>query len=339
MYVQTKKVVIIFIVTIITFASVINILYDDAQDTVPQISVVSSEELSYKVSFAQNVFNEFSIEGDDSTELAMYGASIYQIDQKSNAQLTSIVKGSDTIIIIGDTFNDHLKQLISENPTKQFVLVENSGIYDYNNVYQLNIDYNMVYDSINKVAKNKKSVVVISDEISALAETKYYDNEIATNGNIKLEVVSDATNVDGLKDALNKDFEAGFTNVYALDPYNISTVIEAINAYNSKMINSDENQKVSEVTSEKQSSEQNNSEISSGEIDSEQDETVPVSTVPQVTLKYLSLNHADFLAQGTENQFSTYGYDVSKNMKEVISSTLSDELISKSELISITNNE
>lgn len=348
MYVQTKKVVIIFIVTIITFASVIDVLYKDVQSTVPQVSVVSSEELSYKVSFAQNIFNEFSIEGDDSADLAMYGASIYQIDQKSKAQLSNIVNGSDTIVIIGDTFNDHLEQLITDNASKQFVLVENSGVYDYDNVYQININYNSVYDSINRVSKNQKSVVVISDEISSLAETRYYEHEIATNGNVKLEVVSNASNVVDLKDKLNKDFAAGFTNVYSLNPYSTSTIIETINDYNNDLIKSQEDSKKSEVSSEETSSEQSDSEVSSEqsisevsseEVDSEQDENVEVPELPQVTLRYLSLNQADFLALNSNNQFSTYGYDASKNMTEVIDATLNEKLISKSELISITDNE
>lgn len=336
MYVQTKKVVIIFIVTIITFVSIINVLYEDVKDTIPQISVISSEELSYKVSYAQNIFNEFSIEGDENDELAMYGASIYQISQQSNAQLSNIVKGSDMTIIVGDTFNDYLDQLIAANESKQFVLIENSNIYDYDNVYQVNINYNSIYNSINQLSKNQKSVVIISNQFSSLAENKYYENQIATNGNIKLEIIKDTTNVVALKDALDNDFAEGFTNVYSLNPYNSSSIIETIKNYNDNLADENETEKKIKTNSEQSISEVN-SEQSISEVSSE--ESTEVSESPRATLRYLSLNKSDFISSSTEEGIFKYDYDASANMKEVIRATLNGKLLSKKELISITNNE
>lgn len=328
MYVQTKKVVIIYIVTLITFASIINNLYRETQNTIPQISVVSSEELSYKISFAQSIFNDLSVDGAEADELSMYGASIYQIAQTSSAQLTNIVNSSNTVIIVGDSFNDYLNDLIIDNPERQFVLVENSLNYDFDNVYQINIDYESIYSAINRLSAHQKSVVVISSEYSEIAQGIYYQSEIATNGNVKLEIVNDTTNVAGLKTALNKDFKNGFTKVYSLNPYNNSTIIEVVNAYNQEVQSTIENQALSQASDVDESTVEN-------EVVDVKD---IVDTSAYIDLSYLTLSQTDYLSQDNNKYLSNYLYDASKQMKEVIDSTMKEEISHSDELISITNN-
>lgn len=323
MYLQTKKVVIIYIVTIITFVSIISTLYQDAQDTIPQISVISSEELSYKVSFAQSAYNELSLAGDDSSEFAMYGASIYQIAQKSSAQMNSIVNGSDTTIIIGDTFNEFISQMITENETKQFVLIENSQIFDYDNVYQININYSGIYDAINRLSKEQKSVVYVTDKFSELAENQYLNHDIAANGNVKIEVINNSVDQVGVKAMLQQDLEDGFTNVYSLDPYNNAIIIEEVNNFNETLIEKQSEAKLSEVGSE------NSEEV--------QSEVIADEPVVKAQLKYLTLNQVDFESQDANSNIKKYEYDVSANMEDVTKATQSEHLLSKNELISITN--
>ncbi len=327
MYVQTKKVVIIYIVTIITFASVINGLYRETQSSIPQISVVSSEELSYKISFAQSLFNDLSVDGDNTSELARYGASIYQIAQSSSAQLTNIVNSSGTIIVIGDTFNKYLGDLIVENEDRQFVLVENSSNYKYDNVYQINIDYKSVFDSINRMSLHQKSVVVITNEFSSLAESVYYESAIATNGNIKLEIVEDTTDIVSLKSALNKDLQNGFTKVYSFNPYNNSTIIEVINKYNQ------------DIDAANAAASQQSEETDSNASDQETAADDVVVSQEYASLAYLTLSQNDYLSQTDNANLSKYVYDASKQMKEIINSTMNEQLSHSDELISITNNK
>lgn len=344
MYVQTKKVVIIYIVTIVTFLSILSSFYRDAQDAVRQISVVTSEELSYKISFAQSIFNDLSIESTDSEEVSLYGASIYQISQKSSAQLTNIVSGSDTIIIVGDTFNEYLADLIEANESKQFVLVENSADFNFDNVYQLNINYKQIYDSINRVSNNQKSVVVLPSEFSSLAEREYYEHEIATNGNIKLEIIEDTSDVATIEDSLRKDLSNGFTNVYSLDPYNNQTIIEVVDSYNNELV---ANAAESEAASEQSEANSEASEASSeaSEISSEASEASSEATgeatadLHPATLKYLTLSQVEYLSQNADEGYIKYIYDVSENMKEIIQGTINGQVSQNDELISISNNK
>lgn len=328
MYVQTKKVVIIYIVTLITFASVASNLYRETQSTIPQISVISSEELSYKISFAQSIFNAISLDADGSEELAMYGASIYQIGQTSENQLTNIVNSSSTIVIIGDAFNDYLNQLIVENDERQFVLIENSLTFDYSNVYQLNIDYQTIYSAINRASAHQKSVVVIANSYSKLAEEMYYQSEIATNGNIKLEIVEDTNDVAALKSALDQDFKNGFTQVYSLNPYNNATIIEVINNHNQDIKTAIITQQASEA------SESENSELETKVID---DNDV-VDSSAYASLRYLTLSQTDYLSEPDTEYLTKYLYNASDQTKKVIDSTLNEQIKQGSELISITNN-
>lgn len=324
MYVQTKKVVIIYIVSVITFVSIISTLYHEAQDTIPQISVISSEELSYKNSFAQSAYNEFSVVGDENSNLAMYGANIYQISQKSSAQMTNIVNGSDTIVIVGDTFNEYLSQLINDNDTKQFVLIENSKIFDNKNVYQINLNYSNIYDRINRMSKDQKSVVFVSNKFSTLAENQYIDHEIAANGNVKFEIIDGTIDQAGIKTILNDDLDSGFTNVYSIDPYDTLTIMETITSYNEHINSIQSESTMSELTSD-----ENQTNVSEVETDSSE---LPM----EANLRYLSLTEEDFESVEVNSNIAKYGYDVSTNMDDVTNATVDNKLLSKNELISIT---
>lgn len=327
MYLQTKKVVIIYIVTIITFSSLIISLYNKTQNTIPQISVVSSEELSYQVSFAQNIFGDLSIDGSDKQELARYGASVYQISDTSSAQFTNIVGSSEMTIVIGDNFNGYLTDLIDANQDKQFVLVENSNNYNQDNVYQINIDYNQAYDLINKNStEDIQSLVIISTQYSDLARQMYIEHDIASNPNVRLEVVEDSTDVGALSTAVKKDLNNGFIHVYSIDPYNNSDIMQLINDYNTN------NQKLRAAA---ETSEVNDSEAASENKGEEQ--PIDVSTIEDATFKYLTLNKNDILNSQSSELIGTNIYDVNDEITSLINSITKEKIISGDIEISITN--
>ncbi len=331
MYVQTKKVVIIYIVTLVSLISIISTLYKETQDTVTQISVVSSEELSYKVSFAQNIFNELSIDGQGDKDIVRYGASLYQISDSSNSQFANIVNSSEVTIVIGDTFNEFMEDMIVENPEKQFVLIENSLDYDEGNVLQINVDYNQVYETINRVSnENEGSLVILTDEFSVLAENEYYAHEVTANPNVKLEIVSDTTDNVTLEQTITKDLDDGFTNVYNLDPYNNATVIETVQKFNAKIVEDDKSEKRLEESEELSSAVE--SEVTSSvteEVESEQ----------QVKLKYLTLNQTEYLGERSNENISSYSYDIEEEVADIISRALNEELKHGNVEISITSNK
>lgn len=322
MYLQTKKVVVIFIVMIITFLSIINSLYQETQNTIPQISVVSSEELSFKISFAQNITDGFSVTDNQQQQLARYGTSLYQISDSSSAQFSNIVNSSEMVVVVGDGFNQFLAKVIEANPEKQFVLIENSALFSFDNVYQINIDYMEIYDMINRVSNdNDKSLVIVSDEYSSLAKNQYYEHEIAANANVKLEIVSNTADVTALADAINNDLKNGFTHIYSLDPYNNSTIITTAAQYNDTI----NNQKQTAATSEVQSSEE--SEASSQEV----------MQASLATVEYLDLNHAEYLNDQSSVETIEYRYDIKDRITTLIDATINDKLKKGNIVVSIKN--
>lgn len=321
MYLQTKKVVIIYIVTIITAASIINTLYDKTQDTIMQISIVTSEELSYKTSFAQNIYGEFSVEGLADEDINRYGSSLFQLPENSQAQFSSIVSSSQMIIVIGDSFNDILPKSISENPQKQFVLVENSQDIKGENVESINIDYDQVYEDINRVStKENKALVIVCNAYSDLALNKYYQSNINSNVNVKLLAVDNTTDIVELKQKITEQLNNGFTNVYSLNPYNNQTVVEAVSEFNNKQASS----LLSEIASE------NESEITSQTSDKE------ASEIKDAKLKYMSLNQTEYLTSEDDLQIDHVIYTVSDEINDLIDDMLSREISNDQVNISVT---
>lgn len=332
MYLQTKKVVIIYIVTLITFSSIISSLYRETQDTIPQISIVSSEELSYQVSFAQNVFGDLSIEGSSSEQLARYGSSVYQIANTSSAQFTNIVNSSEMIIVIGDTFNDYLLDQVINNEDKQFVLIENSNDFDQSNVYQINIDYNQVFTYINQNTSDQNpSLVVLTNQYSDLARELYIEHSIASNPNVKLEIIEDTSDVASFKNVIKEDLANGFVNVYSMDPYNNADLLQVITDFNNT------NQKLRE---EAELVKEADSEVDSSlesEVDSESVEIEPAEELKDATLKYLTLNNNDILTNQTSSEIGTNIYDINEQLTKLIDSVTSDKIKQGDIEISITN--
>lgn len=229
MYVQTKKVVIIFIVMAITFGSVINTLYNETQNKIPQISVISSEELSYNVSFARAIFDLLSTEGQEKDVDNYYGSSIYQLSSTSTTQLNNIVKSSNVVIIVGDGFNKSIDEIIAANPDTQFVFVENSETFNFDNTIEIRINYNKIYDSIDRLANEKnKFLLVLSSEYSTLSEEKFFEHKLANNINVKVEVVKKSTDINNFNKTIKTDIQNGFTNVYSLNPYNNQQIEKTI---------------------------------------------------------------------------------------------------------------
>lgn len=324
MYLQTKKVVIIYIVTVISLLSVINTLYNETQDKAMQISVVSAEELSYKISFAQNIYSEFSVDSTTQKEFTQYGASLYQLADGSQAQFQNIVNNSDMVVVIGDSFNRGLEKQITDNEDKQFVLVENSNDFEFENVYQINIDYAEVFDQINRLSdENNQSLVIICTQYTQLANNIYLEHEIANNPNVKLEIVEDSTDLEAIQKQLSTDLQNGFVNVYSLDPYNNSTINDSIIKYNERAAM--QAQQTSEASSEQTS-----------EVSSEGDETTAVAK--DSTLRYLSLNHNEYLSEHTDTNLVSNIYDVKAQINNLIKQVLNEQITSGDIEISISNN-
>ncbi len=318
MLVQLKKVIIIFIVCFITFASITSALYKQTQNTIPHISVVSSEEISsaYKPSFAQNIFNELSINMYHKNDFEQYGTSIYQISNGASTQFENIVNSSDMIVVIGDVFNKFLMEYMELYEEKQFVLIENSNDYNYQNVYQINIDYQEIYNKINRISnEHSKSLVVVSNEFSNLAQSTYYNNEITTNLNVKLEVVSDTTDDLQLKNNLIDYFNDGYTTIYSFDPYNNDTINETVDEYNRSLVEEVSEEKNEEV-----------SEDASKEVSKQINE--------QVKSYYLNLTELS----ENDNQSGVLTYNVEKQLIETVESLLADRLLSGKIEVSIINN-
>lgn len=312
MYLQTKKVVVIYIVTIITFISIVSSLYDQTQDKLTQISVISSEEFSYKVSFAQNIYSEFAIDAESSSNISTYASSLYQLTSNSTAQLNNIVSSSELLIIVGDGFNETIEDLVTENPEKQFVMIENSMEFDQDNVYQINIDYEEVFSAIDRVSnEDEQSLVILSDEFSKLSENQYYSNSIANNPNVRLEVISNTTDNVAIKQQINKDLNNGFVNVYNLSPYNNSSLLEIINTFNENV-------------------DQSNAKVVDSEVGSE----VVKKNQQNVHLKFLSLNDSEYISQ--QSNIEAYHYDISEEINEAIDATLKEKLMHGNTEVSIS---
>lgn len=322
MYVQTKKVVILFIVTIISFSSVIYTLYNQLiiADKLA-ISIISSEELSFNNSYAQKIFYEISFEMNDEQVIDSINSNIFQVSNDRDFQLKNAIESNDTNIIYGDNFNDYLVELIQLYPEKQFILIDNSRIFEYANVYQINFDYQGLYDSINRVSTvENPSLVIISDEYSALSKDSYLNSDIANNTNIKLQVVSKSADNVAVKDEMLKNIDLGFDNVYVIDPYNNQVIIDAVNSYNQDVTTFN-------TQLEEQASEESSASESEQTTETPSEETV-VEPKSYVYLQYLTFDTNEYLKETQSEYILTYKYSVNSEIKKVVNNNLKEKLSS-----------
>ncbi len=232
MYLQTKKVVIIFIVMIISFMSVITNLYDQAYNQNLNISIISSEELAFNNSYAQNIYSDINtIINEKDASGQHFNLNIYQINE-SSIQLENIVKSSDVNIIIGDSFNNSIVDIVNREKDKQFILVENSLSLMGQNIVTINTDYQKIFKQINQLTTDKqKSLVIFSNEYSNLALAEYYKSGLSSNENVQVINVEDTSDNVKVKSTILSGLKQGYTNVYSFDPYNNQILIETMDSY------------------------------------------------------------------------------------------------------------
>ncbi len=323
MYLQTKKVVIIYIVSIITALSIISSLYNEVKETNPQIAVVSPEELSYKVSFAQTILNELTLDVTQEEDALRFSSSLFQIDENASVQFSNIVNSNDITIVIGDNFNSYLPKLVEENEQKQFILLENSANFNYPNVYQLNIDYDEIYSQVNRIANDvNKSLVIVTNQFSDLAENTYYEHKVAANPNVKLVVIDNITDNVQIKNQILEEMNKGYVNVYSLNPYSNSTIIDTVNEFNADAV---------VEASETQDGEET---IESASSESAASEDEPIESAK---LKYLTLNQNEYISESNNSNLGAYIYDLNDYLLDIVEESLTGELQTGQRTISITN--
>ncbi len=341
MYVMTKKVVIIYLVTIITFTSLVTTAYQGGLNKSGSIAVVTSEELAFYNTFAQNIFSNIDDSGAvDDKDGRLASENIFQIDDES--QLEKIVGNYDLNIIFGDQFNASIPALVEINSEHQFVLIENSLDIKADNVYQINIDYEQLYARINdKVNKNNKAMVILVDQFSQLSVNSYIDNNIAANPNIKLLTVDNTSDNVKLKAEIADGLEKGFTTVYALDPYNNQLLIESIDEYNQELITIKQEEKLSEIEEANSESSEANSE--SSEANSESLEVTSTLTeeelesLPYASLHYLAMNQTDYQTASNYQFIHAYNYNPNEQINSIIESNAEQIYVSGKALIAITS--
>ncbi len=323
MYLQTKKVVIIYIVSLITALSIISSLYNEVKETNPQIAVVSPEELSYKVSFAQTILNELTLDVTQEQDVLHFGSSLFQIDENASVQFTNIVNSNEITIVIGDSFNSYLPKVIEENEEKQFILFENSANFNYPNVYQLNIDYDEIYSQVNRTANDvNKSLVIVTNQFSNLAENSYYEHSIAANPNVKLVVIDNTTDNVQIKNQILEEMNKGYVNVYSLNPYSNSTIIDTVNEFNADSV-----VEISEAQESEETVETTSSESAASEDE----------PIKSAKLKYLTLNQNEYISESNNSNLGAYIYDLNDYLLDIVEESLTGELQTGQRTISITN--
>lgn len=334
MYVQTKKVVIIFIVMIITFGSVINTLYNETQNKIPQISVISSEELSYDISFAQSIFGLLSSEGQENDLANYYGSSIYQLSSASTTQLNNIVKSSNVVIIIGDSFNKTIDKIIAANPETQFVFVENSETFNFDNTVEIRLNYNKIYDSIDRLANEKnKFLLVLSSEYSTLSEDKFFEHKLANNINVKVEVMNKSTEINNFNKTIETDFKNGFTNVYSLSPYSNQQIEKTILEFNK----SDSDTLIEPLNENNEDSDQSE-ETTSDESKNNDDANVEDNQDTNVVVKeftFLNLDSNFDIASKDDLTLVPLNYNIEESVKEIVEAINEKKMLNKDITISL----
>lgn len=327
MYVQTKKVVIIFIVTIITSLSIIVSLYSNNHEQV-SISVITAEELAFNNSFAQNIFNNISVSGvnGESKNKLRSVASIYQIDDDREYQFDNVVSSSNINVIFGDQFNAYINDALQAYPNSQFILIENSMEFTADNVFQLSIDYEQLFSYIDSnTSEENKSLLIIATEFSSLGYDKFINSKYANNTNIKLINVQDTSENVKIRNDVDDALSHGFTNVYVLDPYNNQVVLNAVEEYNESLTVASETQ--SSETSEVKSSE--TSKTQSNDTSKEIDDIVPASLI------YLALNETE-REQGEYYEYAiSISYNSFEEIEKVIESNLQGNVVSDSKSYSL----
>lgn len=317
MYIQTKKVVIIFIVTVISFSSIIYNLYQQLliADKLA-IAIISSEELSFNNSYAQKIFYEISFEMNDEDVNESINSNIFQVSSDRDLQLKNAIESNDTNIIYGDNFNQYLVDLIELYPDKQFILIDNSITYDYANVYQINLDYTELFDAINRVSTiDSPSLVILSNEYSTLGYDTYLQSSIATNTNVKLQVVSNSSDNVAVKEEMLTNINDGFADVFVVDPYNNQVIIDAINSLN---------QEIDTYNTQLEQAEESavNSEETSSTTTTEETSEVVEQPKENVHLNYLTFDTNEYIKETQTEYIKTYGYSINEEIKKVINNNL-----------------
>ncbi len=164
MYVQLKKVIIVFIF-LFSIIGLLTFQNYQLKGTFYNVLLVSPEDDTTSESLTKIVWDQVSNLNVDEDITKYYTNINYKYLEVKNPQdlkrnLENQNGINDMIIIIGDTYNEYLKDYIDSHPTSKVVLIENTSKISGESVYKINIDWEELFlnarDYLNKEIKELK---------------------------------------------------------------------------------------------------------------------------------------------------------------------------------------
>ncbi len=159
MYVQLKKVVII-IIFLISIIGLLGFQNYQLKGTFYNVLLVSNEDDTTTESLTKVVWDQITNLNVDEDITKYYTNINYKYLEVKNPQdlkrnLENQNGVNDMTIIIGDAYNDYLKNFIDTHPTDKIILVENSSKLSGENIYRVNIDWNEIFASTHDYLKKE----------------------------------------------------------------------------------------------------------------------------------------------------------------------------------------
>lgn len=218
MYVQLKKVVIVFIF-LISIIALLGFQNYQLKGTFYNILLVSSEDDTTTESLTKEVWDQVANLNVDEDITKYYTNINYKYLEVKNPQdlkrnLENQNGVNDMTIIIGDDYNDYLQDFIDTHPTSKIILIENNSNLSGENVFKINIDWDEIFLSVHDYLKKeidksdkkeKVKVVYLLDDIN---DPKYKDFSKYVD-DLNLELVPMEINNSNFTKDISSQYEDG----------------------------------------------------------------------------------------------------------------------------------
>lgn len=233
MYVQLKKVVIIFIF-LISIIFLLAFQNYQLKGTFYNILVVSNQEETSTESLTKVLWEQIEDLNTDEDILKYYTNINYRYLEVKNPQdlirnLNEQSSSNDLIVIIGDSYNKYLPRFIEENPSKKIVLVESNSEIKGENVYKISLDWESIYFKVSEyieyqyeqaiknksINKEDKLKVVYFKE--SKEDIKYEDFKEIISENIDLIPIEINQSVNDLNKEIKDYYNSGINNFINLN--------------------------------------------------------------------------------------------------------------------------
>lgn len=214
MYIQTKKVIILFIFLI---TIIIGLVYKGQEK---DINVINNLLISSDSDLKENNFSKKTLDSLNSLNINKENGKKKEINNsfitvKETTSFTSVIsnqgKDKDNIIIIGQKYDKYISKVVEQYPTTKFILIESKFNAVEENVVTININWERLFKTIIsnlKLSDGTTLVYILNNNEYEKEVMQKFQSQVSLDGRYQMKVLySDSTNISEELDKEYKDYK------------------------------------------------------------------------------------------------------------------------------------